>query len=519
MNIISYLIQNPYFIIIGFVLFLLLLVFFRFLYVRYLINRCIIFFDNKKIFNRTLEKLKKIEALNKSLIKLQFQHFLASDRKEKALHFMQILIELNMIKDDYELLFHQTQMAKILFVDLNQTTAAFNKLYSVKEKGYYSYQWNLIMCDIFLSQSRYETANKYCNQALKLDDQDRNIHKRKAVIDMIMYPKTAKYTLLEKKGFFKDLEFDFFLIINHLANEHYEKSIKSIDYLLNKNIRMFYKMYLLLFKTYCLYKLEKDYYSTWKSLFLFINNYLYAETNKIALYRLKEDLLDFCKFINDTKSIEQFEQLFVKAGLVKRKFEGNSLDKFSKYLGNKFEKKIKQKSFSLIFLNLYNKKILNLKPYIAKSEFSPMFEVKERASNRKSMMRKLNRLSKKGLKNIGEKISKLLGYEVKSTKYIGKTKYGAEGINIKALGRYPKYHYVLLVFRKFKQYSLTNDYVDYLNNLRTESGADKILLIANIDFDTDILRYQEKYDKVVFYDSKRTGFLLESLINKKKVAS
>jgi len=518
--ILSIITQNIYYLIpLALLLLIGLSILFRAIYVRHLVNRCIVNFENKQVLEKNLEKLKSMEAMNKSLIKLQYEHFLAKERKEKALHFMQIMIELNLIKNEYEMLFHQTQMAYILFYDLNQTSSAFNKLHSVKEKGYYSYQWNLMMTDIFISQGKFESASKYCQQALKLSSH-KDIEKRKAAIDMVLMPKSASRILLEKKAFFKDVEFDLMIILNYLALQNYEKGIEYSDMVLNQEIPLFAKIYILMMKSYALFKNGGEYFSCWKSIGYILPGYFNVESYEPRLKRLGELLLIYAEYIDDDRFIERNRNLFNEKGiavdLIVGRDTNQQFEPYSKLVQKRFDKKIERKLMILDFLELSGKKLLELKPYVAKMEFSPMFDLQKKSIDRTDLIKRFNRLSRKGMVKVSENIANLLGYQVKHSKYTGKGKYGTEGVNVKALAKYPKYSYVLIVVRRFKGYSLDNEYVEYLERIRRENSCDKLILISNIDFDSDILKYKEKFYNIEFYNSVRTGYLLHAIVTKKK---
>jgi len=100
-----------------------------------------------------IEDLEKKRPYSKDLLYMLIELNKILNNNQKILHYMQLLLEKDLLKEKFEIHNFQLQMASILF-ELNQTTEAFNKLISIKESGIYDPNWCILMGKIFFSKSK-----------------------------------------------------------------------------------------------------------------------------------------------------------------------------------------------------------------------------------------------------------------------------------------------------------------------------------------------------------------------------
>lgn len=517
--------------LIAFVLFVILFPLILYFIINYIkklffINKC-----NKLLENGEYEKVKKLfikknpSLLSKEILKIVSKSYLDSGEKQKAIHYLQLMVDLNLLKDDYELLNNNLTLASLLF-ELNQTTESFNKLLNVKEKGKYNPFWNLLIGKIYLSQNFFEKALKYFDKALILDEKYFLAKFYYAITRYILNPEDGIKQILIVKGFFKDPILELFEGVYYFSKKNYLKaSILFQNFLRKTNNDLFKKSRFVKEEIKINSKFYELYLTVLDLIFLILSRFYLSKpyTGEISLLRINLDKLlnyednNFLKYLLIEYSIytfyivKQYNFLQNYKKIFKLQFNGNIKEDLLQFDSKKFYKKIIKGTIFLDITLLSLKKPLYVKPNVLKEDFKNYITYKEKSESFKNFIRKFNTIDKKTFIKVCTQISKLLGYNIKRHKYIYSRAYESDGVNLKVFKTEPYYHIDFIVIRRFKEYRIGKNYLYFLDDMRKKENAKTLILISNMEFDEDFYNYKEEFENIKLIPAHKLGFLLESI--------
>lgn len=496
---------------------ILILLFNKYKYIR--VFNIVLYSNNQlelikaKIF---LENLEQKKNYTKDFLYMLIELNKKLNNNQKALNYMQIMLELGFIKDKFELHNYQVQMAKILF-ELNQTTESFNKLMSVKETGVYDPDWLILVGKIYFSQNLYEKAKLYFFQASNIEE---NNFEAKfyfySVNAILQKPENVIFDFLSFSAFNKYYLSDIILSIIYFSKNDFEKSLKFS----NEGIKKIpldnkYKDYYILFSL-IISELSKFYgeignETKFKIYNIYLQNIIKSDIFNFYKERILYYILCTCFILNDIESFNFYKKELLK---INNSFENLIFEKFEEN-SKEFFKKIKNRTIIVDLLLLSNKKPLNLKINFIKDDFEIFFNKEQDFEKREKLVKDFIKLYKKSFINYSLRICRLFNYKIKFYRYFYKNKEKEKGINIICTKEYPFISREIICIRVFTKYNLDYKYLQYLYDLMLKYKGKKLIFICNFNFDNDFIRYSQNFPEIQLIDRNKLGYLLQSIVNKK----
>lgn len=526
---ISILLKKEYlWISIFFLLILPVILFFVINYVKkiFFIGKC-----NKLLEQGKYEVVKNMFAkkspslLSKEILKIISNSYLNSGEIQKAIHYLQLMTDLDLIKDDYEFLNNNLILANLLF-ELNQTTESFNKLIDVKAKGKYNPLWNLLIGKIYLSQNYFEKAIKYFNRALIIDEDYFVAKFYSAVVEYLLTPDYGIKKLMIIKSFYKEPLVEIFEGIYNFSQKNYLKAsimfqgflkklgenIVEKSLFIKEEVKIglnFYLTYLnifvLIFLILCRFYLSKPFAAELSLIKINVNKILEYNENEFLKYMILYYLICALFIVKENKFFKEYKKI------IELKFNKKIDSELFEFEAKKFYKKVIRGYIFIDILLLSLKKPLYVKPNQLKEDFKKFINYRVKSENYKNYIRKFNTLTKQEFIKISYNIAGILGYKVKRHKYIYSRTYKSDGINLKVFKTVPYYHHDLIVIRRFKEYRLGKNYLYFLDDLRTKEKTQTLLLVSNMDFDEDFYNYKSEFRNIKLIPVYKLAFLLESI--------
>ncbi|MCX8058023.1 MAG: restriction endonuclease [Spirochaetes bacterium] len=463
-----------------------------------------------------LENIEQKKPYTKDFLYLLIELNNKLDNKQKALHYMQIMLEMGFITDKFELHNYQIKMAAILF-ELNQTTEAFNKLFSIKDTGIYDPLWCILVGKIYFSQNFYEKARLYFFQATNIEE---NNFEAKflfySVNAIISKPENVIYDFLSFSAFNKYFLSDLILSVIYFSKNDFDKSYKFSNESIkkiseNNNYKDFYVIFGIIISELAKFYGEIGKENNLKIYNIYIQNIIKSEITQFYKEKIINYILCTCYILDDRESFNFYKTFLLKINNNYKNFNFNEFEEKAK----EFFKKLKNKTIITDLLLLSNKKPLNLKLSYIKEDFEIFFDKDKNLEIREKLIKDFIKLSKKSFINYSLKICSIFNYKIKFYRYFYRTKEKEKGINIICTKDYPYISREIVCIRIFTKYNLDKRYLQYLYDLMNKYKAKKLIFICNFNFDNDFINYSQNFPEIQIMDRNKLGYLLHSSIRNK----
>ncbi len=485
------------------------------------INKSTKLFNNKKYFDviRNIENFFKIHKYDKVLLTLLYKSYLNIENKQKALHYMQLMIEKGFVNDKYIKLFHNTNMAEILY-ELNQTQEAFSKLFEIEKEGEYDARWCNLIGKLFMILNQYENAIYYFERALFISPKNIDYYEDYIVALFLKLKEKSSQDAMSLFITNAKKESIFIVSLNNIFKKDYSNAslwLTKANFI-NDEILECYKQFLLL---YCIFLMSQNLNSQKTSFLISLDKALHAqgrESEKSRLLELSIFLLFFVKDINNANhflSIGRSTFNLFSSDLEK------SLDNVEQIMNedrvNNYLKRINTGSIILDIFGYSSKRIFMPPLNYLKREFAKITKDKPQSEEmKKKILSAYQRLTDRGFIKVNLRIVKLFEYFPKKIRSNFSTEKDVASLRVFALSISYPHTGALFVFRRSALYDLTYALFQAINKEIEENNLEICFFFFNFALDPDAQHYIEDFPKIKVYDQSRLALFLEESLELKK---
>jgi len=485
------------------------------------INKSTKLFNNKKYFDviRNIENFFKIHKYDKVLLTLLYKSYLNIENKQKALHYMQLMIEKGFINDKYIKLFHNTTMAEILY-ELNQTQEAFSKLFEIEKEGEYDARWCNLIGKLFMILNQYENAIYYFERALFISPKNIDYYEDYIVALFLKLKEKSSQDAMSLFITHAKKESIFIVSLNNIFKKDYSNAslwLTKANFV-GDEIFECYKQFLLL---YCMFLMNQDLNSQKTSFLISLDKALHSQNRESEKSRLLELSIFLLFFVKDINNANHFLSVGRNTFNLFSSDLDKSIDNVEQIMNedriNNYLKRINTGSIILDIFGYSSKRIFMPPINYLKREFAKITKDKPQSEEmKKKILSAYQRLTDRGFIKVNLRIVKLFEYYPKKIRSSFSTEKDVASLRVFALSISYPHTGALFVFRRSALYDLTYALFQAINKEIEENNLESCFFFFNFALDPDVQHYIEDFPKIKIYDQSRLALFLEESLELKK---